>query len=218
MSGDQRGSCIRLWGGGQIPCTPSRPASVAGDRKTGKTGGVNVKLGTVRGKSAGRCGPQPPHNKRQVSSARLSRRNVTPPTPCRVRATTPHPQWLQSLPQNRGFSLQHPQGFNLQEYVRTQGSSKGIRIGRNGHISSDKYFGRYLEECALNEDGPDSTEEGEDGEREGEREQDARMGNKIEPRIQPAILNIVPLCWEDQLKKTKVSNTMKASELPHHWM
>lgn len=216
------GGYVRLWGGERSPQCLSRPVSGARGRKTrGVTNRRNDNRtaptkAIARGNSAGGCGSQsvPLPHRRPASSAGVSRRNMPP-----SRATTPPPLWSQSEGfSDRGFSLQHPQGFNIREYVRTHGSSKGIRIGRNGCISSDKYFGRYLEECAsttalCEEASSDSTAEEEEGEGE---EQNSWKGNEIEAtqlHFQPATLNLVPLCWEDQLKKTKVITSLACK---HH--
>lgn len=96
------------------------------------------------------------------------------------------------------------QGFDLQGYIRKNGSTNDIRIGINGACSSD--FERYLDECAVRCEGGASpcshncsmeSEEGEDLSLTSSEE--SILAKTSSPGV-----DVVPLCWEDQLKIAKV--------------
>ena len=121
-----------------------------------------------------------------------------------------------------GTSLPRPQGFDLQAYVRRQGSASNIRIGINGSSTSDEYFERYLEECesiAQREKGEMTRphlESMQEGEFPGDSDDDdvtmmSLLPSAPAPPVQQKNRQQVPLCWEDQLKKAEVINVDKIS-------
>lgn len=100
--------------------------------------------------------------------------------------------------------------------MRRQGSADEIRIGVNGSSSSDKYFKQYLRECEgvaqlereLTSSGSCSLEDMLGGVAPGPGLGAGEDSALLETRGTeecPLDNHLVPLCWEDQLKKAEVS-------------
>ena len=194
----------RLWEGAKS----RRRRGSASRRVSGRervTGGVNYS----RERSAspgistaiGRKGPQQEshalsahHSNRKAStSAGLSRKSGQTLHP-------PPPRSHSSL----GFretTLPHPQGFNLQEYIKRRGSASDIRIGINGVCSSDEYFEQYLGECeaAAVADQCEKRLPSSSSVEELYLVESASARTSSSPYPE-----VVPLCWDDQLRKAQV--------------
>lgn len=209
MSYEHQKRFIRLWSGSCSFLEHGSPRVLAPSKK--KVGGSEFSVPSSkttphrtrsRGHKKIKCPsnhsqPPTPRSGRMVSSAGPSRQRgllITGPTP---------PPRSHSSLGFREKPLPCLQGFDLQGYVKRHGSTSEIRIGINGNASSDEYFERYLKECESKaeqkRDGPcsiidldtiDITEQSEE-----------RMETE---RTHPLRSHLVPLCWEDQLKKAEV--------------
>ena len=156
---------------------------------------------------------------RPIASARTTRyRMISVPTPPPSRPET-------SLGICRLASkhspIQQPQGFDLQSYIKKCGSANEVRIGINGQSSSssDEYFERYMEECEtlaqqereLLDNSSTSitdTSEQENAVAKNVLEINPSKEHDVQEKVSPqeSSLHLVPLCWEDQLKKADVSD------------
>lgn len=108
--------------------------------------------------------------------------------------------------------MPHPQGFDLQGYIKQHGSANDIQIGINGRCSPDEYFERYLDQCAVisqcEKRLPSSISSANDMEElyltERVPSQNATHLQSQTAAPRPKF-QLVPLCWEDQLKKAEVN-------------
>lgn len=211
MEKGQRLHYTRLWKGGNN--SRERPSSPREKRKTGGVSSFSKAASTgahsnnaiARQKHWKSCNAQSAHSnyRRAVSPAGLTRNqhpSSAPPPRSHSSLGFRELRTLRETPQS------HPQGFDLQGYIKQHGSANDIRIGINGWCSPDEYFERYLDECGAvaqcEKKSTSSTSFTNDMEELDLTERATSPSQMATPHTQ---LPLVPLCWEDQLKKAKVN-------------
>ena len=218
---------IRLWSSSSyLVCdSPRDPTPRASGKKEKQSTGckmvrsckesaskpVKAKNGSPPATSSSKRRPGGGGTVRIVSSAGPSRQRhhqlSTTPPPIIM------PRRAQSSLGFRENPLPRPQGFDLQGYMRRCGSRSEIRIGVNGSCSSDEYFEQYLKECeesllAVGQEqylpsGPCSMADFDALDTVDILEQKIRQNERSNSKSVES--HLVPLCWEDQLKKAEVS-------------
>lgn len=197
----------RLWGGTRSQ--GGRGSASKARTKRRITGGVNSSEEYISPRGLGAAIAKKGHQQEsRVLSAQHSNRRVSPSaglshkTNQTLHSLASPPPLSPRSHSSLGFretTLPHPQGFNLQEYIKRRGSASDIRIGINGVCSSDEYFEQYLDEC-----------EAAAMRCEKRLSSSSSMEELDLVESVPAVTSssphpdLVPLCWDDQLRKVQV--------------
>ncbi len=109
----------------------------------------------------------------------------------------PHSRWSVT-PSSSISGITPPQGFDLASYIKKNGTTQGIIIGRNGQRTSDDYFDAYLLQCeeAVANEQPEDIIDCEASSVDLSEESDL---NDCAVNDRSA-----PLCWNEQLALSKV--------------